>query len=349
MLKQLDEAKRKGSQDSVQLVQATEELQLQLQAKDAALAEANSDRLQSAQEIEQLKQDKLNAELKAQKIVNERMSSIEQQANERAEERYSLQLEEKRKKNADILKQLDEAKRKGSQGSVQLQGEVLELRHERLLRETFGEPLSRDRIIPVGKGVNGADIAQHVITAQGKACGIILHETKRTVKWNKQWIEKIQTHMEKDGASIGVIITETMPPEIKSGFDKLAGNVWVSDIPSAINLTGVLRDSLEKLEMERGHREGIKTNAEAIYEYVTGIEFAHGVRRIMEILIEFNLQNEKDYDAATRRYKKYQKLYAKGSVSLTGIKGDIEGISNKELPPEIEPLELADSDAEEAA
>jgi len=50
-------------------------------------------------------------------------------------------------------------KRKAEQGSQQLQGEVLELELEEMLKTNF--PL--DNLEPVGKGKRGADILQRVI------------------------------------------------------------------------------------------------------------------------------------------------------------------------------------------
>jgi hypothetical protein len=55
---------------------------------------------------------------------------------------------------------------------------------EKQLRDAF----SLDKIEPVKTGENGADVAQHVRTAQGRDCGIVLHETKRTIKWSG-WVD----------------------------------------------------------------------------------------------------------------------------------------------------------------
>ncbi len=64
-----------------------------------------------------------------------------------------------------------------------LQNEELDL--ENLLRQQF--PL--DDIIPIAKGVNGADIKQIVKNPLGYECGIILWEAKNA-KWQKTWIDK---------------------------------------------------------------------------------------------------------------------------------------------------------------
>ena len=62
------------------------------------------------------------------------------------------------------------------QSSQQLQGEVMEISLEDLLRREF--PF--DEIVPVPKGVHGGDVTQHVRDGNGETCGIILWESKRT-------------------------------------------------------------------------------------------------------------------------------------------------------------------------
>ncbi len=77
---------------------------------------------------------------------------------------------------ASMQKQIEELKRRAEQGSQQLQGEVMELELENLLRTRF----PRDTIEPVPKGVHGGDVLHHVLGPLGQPCGTILWESKRT-------------------------------------------------------------------------------------------------------------------------------------------------------------------------
>src|SRR3989338_9928648 len=95
---------------------------------------------------------------------------------------------EKDKKLADALRQAEEFKRKLEQGSQQIQGEVLELQIEELLKQEF--PF--DDIEPVPKGIRGADVIQTVKTQTGRPCGMILWETKRTKNWSDSWLQKLK-------------------------------------------------------------------------------------------------------------------------------------------------------------
>src|SRR5258708_6162488 len=83
------------------------------------------------------------------------------------EAQWKAQLESAQREAADL-------KRKLEQGSQQLQGEALELSLEAMLKGAF--PL--DEILPVPKGVNGADLIQRVRSPSGLVCGTILWEAK---------------------------------------------------------------------------------------------------------------------------------------------------------------------------
>ena len=78
---------------------------------------------------------------------------------------------------------MEDAQRKGKQGSQQLQGEVLELDLEEKLKAAF----PNDEFVPIPKGVEGADIWQK-IKFQGQVVGSIIWETKRTKEWRPIWI-----------------------------------------------------------------------------------------------------------------------------------------------------------------
>jgi len=91
---------------------------------------------------------------------------------------------EKEQTIAAMQKQIEDLKRRAEQGSQQLQGEVLELELENLLRAKF--PF--DSIEPVAKGEFGGDVLQRVVSQGGQASGSILWESKRTKNWSDGWL-----------------------------------------------------------------------------------------------------------------------------------------------------------------
>jgi hypothetical protein len=117
-----------------------------------------------------------------------------------------------------LLKQLEdqkklteEMKRKQEQGSMQLQGEVLELAIEEYLMAQF--PL--DTIEEIKKGATGADCLQIVNTRDQHNCGTIYYESKRTKAFQPSWIEKFKNDIRVKKANIGVLVTEVMPSDME--------------------------------------------------------------------------------------------------------------------------------------
>jgi hypothetical protein len=87
-----------------------------------------------------------------------------------------------------MQRQIEELRRKADQGSQQLQGEVLELELEALLRARF----SGDIIEAVPRGEFGGDIIHRVRNELGRICGTMLWEAKSTKTWSNKWPEKLR-------------------------------------------------------------------------------------------------------------------------------------------------------------
>jgi len=145
-------------------------------ALNAKLATAQTAEVEFRKKERELAEQMREAELVIQKRVADGITAVEEKARQRADEESRLKMMEKDKVIADAQRQIDEMKRKMEQGSQQLQGEVLELELESILRSKF--PL--DSIEPVPKGEFGGDAIQKVVNNVGQACGKILWESKRT-------------------------------------------------------------------------------------------------------------------------------------------------------------------------
>src|ERR687895_681420 len=152
------------------------------------------------------------------------------------------------------LRELEEAKRnidvdyqrKLEQGSQQLQGEAFELSLEALLKSAF--PL--DEILPVPKGVNGADLVQRVRSPSGLLCGTILWEAKQTKAWQPAWLRKLKDEQQAIGAEFAVIVTAAMPKETREPFLR-DSDVWKARFDAARPLAELLRSTLVELHKQR--------------------------------------------------------------------------------------------------
>ncbi len=146
---------------------------------------------------------------------------IQEQASKDAEEAQRLKLLEKDKVIADMQQKLEEAQRKGAQGSQQLQGDVLELDFESALRQAFPQ----DTIAGVKAGTRGGDILQHVLGEMGRPVGTLFWEVKRTSAWSDAWIAKAKKDAAEAKAEVIIIASDNLPKDIRE-FGPYDG-VWV--------------------------------------------------------------------------------------------------------------------------
>lgn len=136
-------------------------------------------------------------------------------------------------------------KQKAEQGSMQLQGEVLELDLENQLKAAF----IHDQLEAVSKGVRGADVQHSVRTNTGHPCGMILWETKRTKNWSGGWTDKLKEDMRAAKAELAVLVTQILPDDVK--HFGLVDGVWVCDYASALPLAVALRSGLVNAAIAR--------------------------------------------------------------------------------------------------
>src|SRR6059036_961909 len=202
-----------------------------LGAKEGALARFRSEELQLRRQLRELEEADKNRDVDYQRRLDEERRRIEAQ--------FKAQIESAQREAADL-------KRKLEQGSQQLQGEALELSLEAMLRSAF--PL--DEILPVPKGVNGADLIQRVRSPSGLVCGTILWEAKQTKAWQPAWLRKLKDEQQEIGAEFAVIVTAAMPRDAREPFLREA-DVWVARFDAARPLAEALRALLIEVHRQR--------------------------------------------------------------------------------------------------
>lgn len=278
-----------------------------------------------------------NAQLDAEKRIAEEESKIRADASKEADDRQRLNLAAKEKTIGDLKKALDEAQRKASQGSQQLQGEILELDFEETLASAFRD----DKIEPIAKGVNGADIAQHVKSSSGIVCGTILWEIKRTKNWTDSWTGKLKSDLRSAKANVPVIISEALPKNFDGEIGQIDG-VWVCRPKLAITLGQLLRRPLLEAARERKLAENRGDKAGALYGFVTSHEFTQQVESMIETYQEMRQQVTKERVAYEKLWSKREKQAEKLLLSTATIVGSMQGYIGESSMPKIKGLELGD-------
>jgi len=331
-----DEAKKARAALSVDLDQKSKEiaeLNDVLKAREEKLAEAQKAQAELIRKQRELDDAKRELELTVEKRVQESLGQAREQAKKEAEESLRLKVAEKEEVISGMQRQIEELKRKAEQGSQQLQGEVLELELENLLRSKF--PL--DQIEPVPKGEFGGDAVHRVTSPVGQRCGTMLWESKRTKNWTAGWLPKLREDQRTAKADVAILVSVVLPEGIES-FDLVDG-VWVTSPRTAIPVAIALRQTLIDLHCARQSSEGQQTKMELVYQYLTGPRFRHRIEAIVEKFADMQADLDKERKTMTKLWAKREEQIRCVIESTAGMYGDLQGIAGQSIQ-EIEGLSV---------
>ena len=316
--------------------QKTELLDLERQntEKDKKIDEMRENELILREEKRKVEVKEKELKLEVQRQLDEQRKKIEEEVLQQAVEEHRLKDKEKDKIIDDLKNSLDDARRKATQGSQQLQGEVLELDIESLLKDSF----PNDQIEPVEKGIKGADIRQIVKSPKGFASGVILWEIKRTKAWTDSWIAKLKEDLRSEKANVPVIITTTLPKRLESGFG-LYGGVWIVAFNLVLPVATIIRKNLLDVAFEKAVSSHKGGKSEVLYDYITSHEFRQQVEAMMEVYREMQDQIAKEKAAYERIWKLREGQMQRLVSSTANVVGSIQGrVGQTALP--IKGLEL---------
>jgi len=330
--KKLAAQKAKLSKEA--LDKAREEVSLELKdlEQDAAererkLEAAQGNELQLRKEKRGLEAAKKKLELDVARQVDAERERIREEAMCQAAEEYRLKDAEKDKKLKDALKMNEELARKLQQGSQQTQGEVLELELEEVLRGCC----CSDEILPVPKGVHGADVLQRVNNRFGVCCGLIIWEAKHTKNWSDGWISKLKDDQQQARADIAVLVTDVLPKEIEH-FGRQDG-VWVTSPRYVPGLVAALRVGIEEVAQTKRAVASKNETVEALFNYLTGADFANRVEAIMRGFIGMKEELDEEKRVTTRHWAKREKQLDLVVANTSGMYGDLQGLMGTSLKP----------------
>ncbi|HNO89880.1 MAG TPA: DUF2130 domain-containing protein [bacterium] len=302
------------------------DLQQQLAIKDKNMQDARTRELQLMKQQREIEEREQNLKLETERLIMEERNKIRLEVEAKAIEAFRLKDAEKDKRIADMMRQVDELKRKAEQGSQQSQGEVMELALENLLREKF--PL--DVISEVPKGIRGADVLQRVYNRSGLESGTIIWESKRTKEWSPSWIQKLKDDMRSAGANVAVLVTQALPKEIKT-MGNLDG-VWITGFGTAVELAEVLRVGMTELAQTRIAAVGKNEKMEMLYNYLTGNEFRQKMEAVLEAFMQMRGDLDQERRSMEKSWQRREKQIERMMVSMSRMNGDLEGIMGTALP-----------------
>ncbi len=267
------------------------------------------------------------------------MSEEKEKIKKSEEDKNELRIKELQKQLEDQRMLTEEMKRKQEQGSMQLQGEVMELAIEEWLSEKF--PL--DTIEEIKKGARGGDCIQIVNTRTHQNCGSIYYESKRTKDFQPSWIEKFKTDIRTKGANVGVLVTEVMP----SDMDRmgLKDGIWICNYEEFKGLCSVLRESIIQINNAVASQENKGDKMQMLYDYLTGNTFRLQVEAIVDGFTQMKIDLEKEKNAMQRIWKQREKQIEKVTINTIDMHASIRGIAGNAIQS-VKALELPEPESD---
>lgn len=312
------------------------DLEGELAEKKKLLEDSYGKELALRKKARELEEEKARLDVEIARRLDEERKSILSRVEKDIEEKYRLKQLETEKQLDDTKKALADAQRKAQQGSMQTQGEVLELDFENTLSQEF----KNDEVIPVAKGVTGADIKQTVKSPiKGVNCGTILWELKHTKTWSDGWIDKLKNDLRSEKANVAVIVSTALPPEADKGMF-LKDGVWICTLNLALPLAYLLRKNLLDVAYQKATVSHRGDKADMVYEYITGHEFQQQVEALVEVYKEIHEQIAKER-AQLEKSLKTREAQAERLISGTvNIYGTIQGRVGAQSMPQVKGLEF---------
>ncbi len=303
-------------------------LQKELNKKSEQVKELNNKTI----EIAKLKREKdelaSKANADAQLELNRLLAEEKIKLSKSLEEANELKLKAKDEQIEQMRRDIDNAKRKGEQSSMQVQGEALELVIESWLESQF--PF--DTIDEVKKGSFGADCIQTVNTRDILNCGTICYESKNTKAWSDSWIEKLKKDMIDINADIGVIVTSVYPKEMRRmGF---VDGIWICSLDEFKGSASLLRESLIRVRQSMQTNENRADKMSLLYDYMTGTEFSMQMNAIVDGFTKMQDELAKEKRSLMASWKRREKT--------TEMYGSLQGIAGSSAIVHIEALELSE-------
>ncbi|EIF51451.1 DUF2130 domain-containing protein [Sulfurovum sp. AR] len=340
--KLMDELKRElveEQRESVALLQKElEEKSKQVQELNASKAmieklKREKDEIASAAKVEAQKALSEELKLEKEKLAKQAME-MKELALKEAKEASELELKAKDEKIAQMAKSIEDAKRKSEQGSMQIQGEALELLIESWLSSQF--PF--DTVDEVKKGAFGADCIQTIHTRELQNCGTICYESKNTKAWSDTWVSKLKQDMLKVNADLGVLVTSVYP----NGMDRMGfvDGIWVCSLDEFKGSASLLRESLIRVHLSVQKEENKSDKMTLLYNYLTGNEFSMQLKAIVDGFMSMQQELDKERRSLMASWKRRQKLIDGVLQNTTEMYGSLQGIAGAGALGNIEALEL---------
>jgi hypothetical protein len=307
-------------------------IQKTLEEKDKKREEEYNSQLLKATQEEKEKLNKKNNEHLAKELLRLKNEAKEQSKEDHEKEKQIMKTEhELELKEKDILlsQQLAAAEKQRqqlTQGSMQLQGEAL----EQVVKENLEKTYPGDTIEDIVNGSNGADMIQKVYF-QNTNVGSILIECKNTKSFATGWIAKLKDEMRELGVEATILISRADAPQ-KVFIEARKRGIVICNPETYSFAIPFLREALYKTHILKKNNFNQKSKGEEIIQYLSGQEFGHNFRALVDLYHEAQTRNKKAHDWMNRYFNVQQKDSEKLSQLLSNTFHGLQRASGESIP-----------------
>lgn len=302
------------------------ELESELQRKSSQLIELNQTKAKLQQLSREMEEKEAAIHLKMETELTNRLSEMKSSIKLQIELETALKIKEKQNVIDSLKQKLQDATQRIEQGSMQMQGEMMELTVEEILRETN----PGDIIEEVKKGVYGFD-AKQVIMFNGNEIGTIGYEVKNTKSWSDSFIDKIKADNLNAKCDLLAIVTKTPPREMDGQRFKLINSVWVTSIHHLADLSTLLRFGLLKVYQQKITQQNGDSKAHMLYAFLTSQECQSLFNSMMDGLKKIEELNEEEERKLQALFKKRKKQLEQLMNHFISYYGTMKGISEDSI------------------
>lgn len=283
-----------------------------------------------------MEQKQKDMELDKERAIMEARKSMEADLSKQSQERFKLEsdkmqleydkkMQEKEKQMDQMRRAVEDANRKATQGSMQIQGDT----QENAIRDLLVAAFPWDTIADVPTGVKGADIIQTVRNSLGHEVGIIVWESKNTKAWSDSWIDKLKEDRLRVNASVSIIVSSVLPDGVK--HFGLHRDIWITEWNYVHPLTLAIRDQMIETHKIKNSLEGKDEKMELIYTYLTSTEFRDKIQNIIEAFQTMKDSLDQEKRAMEKIWSSREKQLDRVISNTARLYGDMQGLIGSKL------------------
>lgn len=245
-------------------------------------------------------------------------------------EQHALTVKKHEKIVSDLSKQLELARQKvESYTSQELKGELNEV----FVEETLQNLHPTDKVIPVPRGIRGADSIHEIIvnsTCQGK----ILVECKLTQTFSSAWLKKLKSDNKSIGAQALMLVTAAMPKELEGKRFGIIDDVFIvkNTEEDIRQVSLLLRYAILRVVQATRTHEGRSTKESVLFDYITSTEFQGLMERTLTQLDALKASFEIEKKRLLKVWSEQEKLLTLAITSNTELFGSLQGITGQSVP-----------------